>query len=120
MKERCEHLRVRRKRNRRVEFSNSIPLSFYEEYWEELPRLPPPVQARLKTFLELVGFDPDDRGLLEVCRDTRIWFRRVYVYELTGGYAVYWRVIRKWPEFLTLTIPPPVEVQILAIEKTRS
>jgi hypothetical protein len=100
-----------------VEPSDPIPLSFYEEYWDELPRLSLPVQAHLKTFLELVGFDPDDAGLLDACRVPRVRFRRVYAYELTEGYSVYWRVKREWPMFLSIRSGPPCEVEILAIER---
>jgi hypothetical protein len=97
--------------------SDPIPLSFYEEYWEDLPRLPLAVQSRLRTFLELVGFDPDDRGLLDVCQVRRVWFRRVYAYPLTDRYLVYWRVMRAKPKFLSLRPAPPQEVQIVAIDQ---
>ena len=97
--------------------SGSIPLSFYEEYWEDLPGWSEPVQSRLRTFLELVGFDPDDTGLLAVCKVRRVWFRRVYVYPLTEGYAVYWRVLRTRPPLLTLKPARATEVQILAISR---
>jgi 8-oxo-dGTP pyrophosphatase MutT (NUDIX family) len=103
-----------------VAHRSSIPLSFYKEYWEELRlrRFSLEVQHRLRTFLELVGFDPDDSGLLAVCESRRVWFRRVYVYPLVEDYFVYWRVIReKPPHFLSLKPFPPQEVQILAIEQ---
>lgn len=92
-----------------------FPVSFYEEYWEDLPRFPLAVQDRLHTFLQLVGFDPDDRALLEVCDVRRVRLRRVYAYQLTEGYVVFWRVKRAKSK---LKPAPPQVVEILAIERT--
>jgi hypothetical protein len=100
-----------------VAISGSIPLSFYEEYWEDLRGWSKPVQLRLHTFLELVGFDPDDAGLLAACQVRRIRLHRVYVYPLAEGYAVYWRTLRSKPLLLTLRPARPTEVQILAISR---
>lgn len=87
-----------------------IPISFYEEYWDDLPGFSRPVQQRLRTFLELVGFDPDDRGLLDVCQTRRVWFHRVYAYPLAEGYVVFWRVKRERPRLLSLKLAPPREI----------
>src|SRR5438270_12777640 len=100
-----------------VATSGSIPLSFYEEYWEDLPLWSEPVQSRLRTFLELSGFDPDDPGLLAACQVRRVWFHRVYVYPLIEGYAVYWRVLRTRSPLLALRPARPTEVQLLAISR---
>lgn len=93
-----------------------IPISFYEEYWEDLPRFSPPVQERLKTFLELVGFNPDDPALLAVCQRGRDWFRLIYGYPLTEGYVAFWRV-KRGSKVAGRSLAPPVEIEVLAIAK---
>ena len=93
-----------------------LPTSFYEGYWEDLPRFSQPVQQRLKTFLELVGFDPDDPGLLAACQPGRDWFRLIYGYPLSEGYVIFWRVLRG-PKVPGRSLAPPKEIEVLAIAK---
>jgi hypothetical protein len=101
-----------------VATKDPIPVSFYEEYWKDLRGFSRPVQARLHTFLELVGFDPDDRALLNVCQVRRILLRRVYVYPLAEGYGVFWRVKREKPKLFSPRSGTPTEIEVLAIEQS--
>ncbi len=81
-----------------------------------MPRFSLPVQQRLKTFLELVGFDPDDPAVLAVCQRGRDWFRLIYGYPLTEGYVVFWRV-RRGPKAHGAKLAPPEEIEVLAISQ---
>jgi hypothetical protein len=95
--------------------NHSIPISFYKEYWDELPGFSQPVQQRLRTFLQLVGFDPDDPGLLAVCQVHRVWFQPVYGYPLAEGFVVFWRVQRKRPRLFSAKLAPPKVIEVLSI-----
>lgn len=74
------------------------------------------MQQRLKTFLELVGFDPDDPALLAVCQPGRDWFRLIYGYPLTEGYVVFWRVKRR-SKAPGAKLASPEEIEVLAISQ---
>ena len=74
------------------------------------------MQQRLKTFLELLGFDPDDPALLVVCQPGRDWFRPIYGYPLTEGYVVFWRV-KRGPKAPGAKLGPPQEIEVLAISQ---
>ena len=97
----------------------AIPFEFYEEYFDELEHFPDRVRAGLKTFLELAGFNPDDKGLLDGCSTHRNWYRKktIYVYELPEKYFVYWTVDREMFRFITLRKPRVLKINILAIEQ---
>jgi hypothetical protein len=101
-----------------------IPFRPYKGFFSDKARLPSEVRERLESFLDLVTYDPDDRGFLATCESESSGgvSQRKYGFRLWDNYVVYWRVERekiRWRDIITLKELKPLFIDILAIRQVR-